>query len=153
MWPKILQENVKLNVQFAKCIANVLSVYCKIYSVIFLHFFSDSKNLCLGWIVAVKPVRLRHMPSGVSSYFNNFPRYLDIFSWDFILSQQFLVEHDNFDPISGSYIPDFITLSYWVPGFMRVLFGILCCVSMWMYSKWGIYWLLYMFTCFYAFIC
>lgn len=52
------------------------------------------------------------MPNGVSSYFNYFPRYLGIFSRDFTIPQQFLVEHDDFDPTSGSCIPDFITLSY-----------------------------------------
>lgn len=68
----------------------------------------------MSWMdkVTMKPIRLRHVPNGVSSYFNYFPRYLDIISRDFTLPQQFLVEHDDFDPTSGSCIPDFITLSY-----------------------------------------
>lgn len=82
----------------------------------FPHFFRF-KNLtsipmsCMDK-VTLKPVRLRHMPNEVSSYFNYFPRYLGIFSRDFTIPQQFLVEHDDFDPTSGSCIPDFITLSY-----------------------------------------
>lgn len=40
-------------------------------------------------------------------YFNYFLRYLVIFSRDFTLPEQFLVEHDDFDPTSGSCILDF----------------------------------------------